>query len=443
MKSKYIALFLLLVCAPILYGKEVLRLTADDCCRMAVESSQKLSRQQLAVRQADLDRKVADISRLPNVQGMATGMCMFPDLEMMGMKVEMRGAYMAGLQITQPIYAGGKITAARRLAKIGEEVAKEQLRMDRMDVMADALHAYWTYVAVLDKVKLTECYSAMMDTLLQQTSIAVETGLATDNELLRVTAKRSEIAYQRKKAENGADLCRLALCNAIGVDFDSEIIPVDTAPSLENERYLATDVSALPELALLRQKVNASKQQVKLTLGDYLPTVGLSLGYNWYGNIKMKSYVDVGEGVMMPYTTTMKDNFGMAMLAVSVPIFHWGEGAKKVKKARLEVDRSQLELDENSRLLELRAHQAASHLEDGKMLIKTAETAMSQAEENLRVMQNRYEEGMSTLTDLLEAQSQWQQAHSDVIEASTQYQIYRVEWLRSVGQLMPLTCADD
>ena len=435
MKSKYIALSLLLACAPTIYGKETLKLTADDCCRMALESSQKVSRQQLAVRQADLDRKVADISRLPNVQGMATGMYMLPDMDMMGMNVEMRGAYMAGLQITQPIYAGGKITAGRRLAKIGKEVAEEQLRMDRMDVMADALHSYWTYVAVLDKVKLTESYSAMMDTLLQQTSVAVEAGLATDNDLLRVTAKRSEIAYQRKKAENGADLCRLALCNAIGVDFDSEIIPVDVAQHSENEGSLATDVSALPEIALLRQKVNASKQQVKLTLGDFLPTVGLSLSYNWYGNIKMKGYADVGGGMMVPYTTTMKDNLGMAMLAVSVPIFHWGEGVKKVKKARLEVERSQLELDENSRLLELRAHQAASNLEDGKMLIKTAETAMSQAEENLRVMQNRYDEGMSTLTDLLEAQSQWQQAHSDVIEASTQYQIYRIEWLRAVGHL--------
>ena len=280
MKSKYIALTLLLASTPILYGREVLRLTADDCCRMAVESSQKVSRQQLAVRQADLDRKVADISRLPNVQGMATGMYMLPDMDMMGMNVEMRGAYMAGLQITQPIYAGGKITAARRLAKIGKEVAEEQLRMDRMDVMADALHSYWTYVAVLDKVKLTESYSAMMDTLLQQTSVAVEAGLATDNDLLRVTAKRSEIAYQRKKAESGADLCRLALCNALGIDFDSEIIPGDIAQHSENEGSLATDVSALPEIALLRQKVNASKQQVKLTLGDFLPTVGLSLSYN-------------------------------------------------------------------------------------------------------------------------------------------------------------------
>lgn len=435
MKLRYILLTLSAFGFGVAGAQEPLRLTADDCCRIAVENSRKIAGQELALRQAELDKKVADIARLPNVQGSATGVYVFPDMEMMGMNMVMHGAYMAGLQITQPIYAGGKITAGRRLARIGREVAGEQLRMERMDVMADAMKSYWTYVAVLDKVSLARRYSAMIDTVCGQTEVAVDAGMATDNDILRVSTKKSEIVYQLKKAENGAELCRLALCNAIGVDFGSEIVPLDTLP----EEYFAgrpdADISARPELALLRHKVNASKQQVKMALGDFLPTVGLSVGYNWYGNMKMKGYADIGGGVMMPYTTKMQDNFGMAMLAVQVPIFHWGEGAKKVRKARIEVERSQLELEENSRLLELQARQASMNLEDGRALVESARTASVQAEENLRVMRERYAEGMSTLTDLMDAQNQWHKAHSDIIEATTQYQIYRVEWLRAIGHL--------
>ncbi len=434
-KVSYLLLGLLSLSGESLCAEQTLTLNADECARMAVENSRTIANRQIAKRQAELDVKIADISRLPNVQGMASGMYMVPDMEMMGMKVEMRGAYMAGLQITQPIYAGGKITAGRRLARIGRDVAEEQLRMERMDVMADALKSYWTYVAVLDKVKLTKSYTAMIDTILGQTAVAVEVGMATENDLLRISAKRSEIAYQMKKAESGAELCRLALCNAIGADFETRILPSDTMPEYRHNDHFTTDISARPELALLRHKVEASRQQVKMTLGDFLPTVGLSLGYNWYGNIKMKGYADVGNGMMIPYTTKMQDNSGMAMLAVQIPIFHWGEGAKKVRRARLEVERSQLELEENSELLELQARQAALNLEDGLTLIKTAETALYQAMDNLRVMQERYDAGMSNLTDLLDAQNQWQQAHSDMIEASTQYQIYRVEWLRAIGKL--------
>ncbi|MDE5869995.1 MAG: TolC family protein, partial [Muribaculaceae bacterium] len=393
MNTKYFLLSILLISLKPLFAQKPLLLNADDCCKMAIESSRDIANCELAKRQAEIDVKIADISRLPNIQGTAMGMYMLPDMDMMGMKVQMHGAYMAGLQITQPIYAGGKITAGRRLAGIGKEVAAEQLRMERMDVMADALKSYWTYIAVLDKVKLTKKYNSMIDSIYGQTSIAVEVGMATENDLLRISTKRSEINYQMKKAESGAELCRLALCKAIGVDFDSLIIPADTMPHYTNIGNLSTDISSRPEVALLRHKVRASEQQVKMVLGDFLPTVGLSLGYNWFGNIKMKGYADVGNGVTVPYTSKFNDNMGMAMLAVQIPIFHWGEGSKKVRKAKIDVQRSQLELEENSQLLELQARQAAMNVEDGWNLIKSAEVSMSQASENLRVMTNRYDEG--------------------------------------------------
>lgn len=135
-------------------GAEVLYLSADSCRKMAEDSSRELKSAKLAERQAEYDKKVADISRLPKVEASAMGMYMFPDMDMMEMQTQMHGAYLAGLQITQPIYAGGKITAGRRLARVGKRVAAEQARLTRMDVASQAMHSYWTYIAVLDKVKL-------------------------------------------------------------------------------------------------------------------------------------------------------------------------------------------------------------------------------------------------------------------------------------------------
>ena len=58
-----------------------------------------------------------------------------------------------------------------------------------------------------------------------------------------------------------------------------------------------------------------------------------------------------------------------------------------------------------------------------------------QAEENLRVTNNKYNVSMALLTDLLDAQSQWKQAKSNLIEAQTQYKIYETEYLRATGRL--------
>lgn len=79
--------------------------------------------------------------------------------------------------------------------------------------------------------------------------------------------------------------------------------------------------------------------------------------------------------------------------------------------------------------------QAIRNVEDGFRLIEAADLAFRQAEENLRVMQNRYAASMAPLTDLLDAQSQWQQASSNLIEAQTQYKIYETDYLRATGKL--------
>lgn len=136
---------------------------------------------------------------------------MLPDMDMMGMDLRMRGTYMAGLNLTQSIYAGGKIAAARRMARIGEEVAGEQRRMTRMDVLVEADNTYWTTVAVDRQVRMLESYAAQMDTLYRQTAAAFEAGMAIENDLMRIEAKRSEIRYQLQKRRTGPN-CAACLC---------------------------------------------------------------------------------------------------------------------------------------------------------------------------------------------------------------------------------------
>lgn len=83
----------------------------------------------------------------------------------------------------------------------------------------------------------------------------------------------------------------------------------------------------------------------------------------------------------------------------------------------------------------LEIHQAIQNVSDSYTLVQTATTGQRQADENLRVMTSRYGNGLCTLTDLLEAQSTWQQAQSNMIEAKAQYKIHQVEYLKVSGVL--------
>ena len=402
---------------------------------MALSHSEKLQQSENVLRQAELDRKIAKTAFLPGVEGSAMGAYALPDMDMMGMKLRMRGTYMTGINLTQPIYTGGKITTGHRLARIGEEAAAERLRMTRMDVLVEADNAYWTYIAVGRKVRMLESYHAQMDTLYFQTTAALAAGMATENDLLRIEAKRSDIRYQLQKVQNGADLCRMSLCRIVGVDFDTRIEATDTALVVSPSDRLSAETAARPELHLLEKQVAAEKEQIRMARADMLPTVGLSVGYSYYGNLKLNGMADAGGGMMAPYSQKFQDGMGLAMLSVKIPIFHWGENRKKVRKAQYGLRNAELDLQKNSRLLDIEVQQAIRNVQDGYLLILTAEKGLQQAEENLRVTHNRYAASMAPLTDLLDAQSQWQQAQSNLIEAQAQYKIYETEYLRTRGEL--------
>lgn len=415
--------------------QQPLRLSLAECRERALAHSEALLQADNRLEQARLDRQIAATAALPNIAGSITGAYVLPDMDMMGMELRMRGTYMAGLSLTQPIYAGGKISAARRMARIGEEVAGEQQRMTRMDVLVEADNAYWTLVAVNGKVRMLESYAAQMDTLYSQVSGAVEAGMTLENDRLRVAAKRSEIRYQLDKARNGADLCRMSLCRIIGVGSEVRPVPTDTLFHLSAPGQLNATLETRPELRLLEQQVALGEQKIRDVRSAMLPTAGLSLGYTYYGNIKLQSMVDAGNGVFVPYSQEFRDGLGLAVVAVKVPVFHWGEGRKQVRKARYELQNAQLDLQKNTRLMSLEVEQAIRNVEDGYRLIQTAELGLRQAEENLRVMDNRHAAQMAPLTDLLDAQAQWQQAASNLIEAQTQYRIYKTAYWRSIGQL--------
>ena len=413
----------------------VLNLSLSACRTMALESSDAVKTADNKLRQAELDKEIAFTAYLPNFSGSAGVLYLLEEPDMMGMSMSMKGTYVAGINLVQPLYAGGKIRAGNKLGTIGRECAEENARLERMQTIADADNAYWTFLATTRKIAMLESYCRQIDTLYRTTEVSVQAQMATPNDLLRIKAKRSEINYQLQKARNGVNLCRLALCHIIGADLETPITAIDTVIAITPPLGLDADISQRPELILLQKQVEAQQQQIKMTRAEMLPTAGLSIGYTYYGNIKLQGITTDPTGNPIPYTQKFEDGFTVGMVSVSIPILHWGANFKKIKQSRLQLRNAELDLSQNRRLLSIEAQQVRQNLSEGYAMIETANLGCQQARENLRVMQDRYRQHMSSLTDLLDAQSQWQQAESNLIEAQTQYKIYETEFRRTTGRL--------
>ncbi|MDE6794758.1 MAG: TolC family protein [Muribaculaceae bacterium] len=419
-----------------IFNISALELNLKDCRDMALATDENIKIAENNVAGADIDRQIAHTAYLPNFAGSGNLLYYTPDSKIGDMMtMQMRGAYMAGINLTQPIYTGGKITAANKMARIGRQISEEQLRATRMDVIADAEKSYWTYVAVLSKVDMMKSYLSMMDSIYDVTEFSVNTGMAPQQALLRVDTKRSEIIYRLQQTKAGADMCRMALCRIIGVADTVSIIPVEPINSDFNLPGKEISIDNRPETMMLSKSIDIKRYEVTMARADFLPTIGMQLGWMAYGNIKMKGWSQDQTGNYIPVSSSMSSNGFMGVLSLQVPIFHWEEGIKKVKRAKIEVENARLSLERNKRLMQLEANQNYNNLVTGVALVKSAETAMREADENLRIMQEQYEVGLCTLTDLLEAQSQWHSSYSNLIEARTQYRIYHVDYLRSIGEL--------
>ena len=430
---KTLLLTLLLITAT---AAQAIELSLEQCRQMALQTSEMMQIARNKVQQAKYDRNVARSAYFPKIDGSATGFYLTPNSKVGdAMELQMKGLYLAGFSLTQPIFAGGKIIAANKLAAVGREAARQQLELATMDVLADAEKAYWSYVAVCAKIDMLDSYITQLDSILSYTLTAYELGLTTDLNVSRVQARAADLKYKRQQALTGRDLCRMALCNAIGVDQDT---PVDATQTLDDTEATDTTYDGIegrPELQLANLNITAKKHEAQMTLADYLPTIGLQLGWNAFGNLKMKNHTPLPDGSIYTFTQSMDYRHFMGAISLSVPIFHWGEGYNKVKRAKLEVQNATLELEHNRKLMDLQARQAYDNYLDGFQLIESSEAALKEARRNLEAMQQQYRAGLMTLTDLLEAQSQWQSSFSNVIEAKTQLKINRVDYLRATGRL--------
>lgn len=439
MKKIIITLFLLVTITWQLPAQS-LNLSLMDCRRLALENNEKVKTADNAVEKAKLDREIAFAQYLPKVDGSLTMVHMQnQDLleigDILGVQLQTRGTYLAGINVTLPLYTGGQLTAANRLARIGQTVSEEQLRKVRMQVIADVDNAYYTLISVHSKVQMLEAYAQQMQELYDQVKLAADVQMATANDLLRITTKQNEVSYQLQKARNGEQLCGLALANIIGTDFEQTIIPTDTILSVAISSQLNEDFSARPDLLLLQQQVKANEVLVKKERANYLPTLALIGAYSYHDNLKLKGEMNLPTGKTLDYNHTIRGGSPYAMLALKLPIFHWGAELKKVKKAKLSLSDSQLQLQQLERSMRVEVRRAVQNITDGQRMVETATVGRQQADENLRVMREKYNNQLCTMTDLLDAQSQWQQARSNLIEAQTQLKIYETEYLRVTGRL--------
>lgn len=414
-------------------------LTLEQCREMALGSNKQAVIAEQTAEQASYDVKAYRANFLPKFS--ATGAyllssnSMSETIEMpaelsfipnIPLELKINNTYMLGVQAEQPLYMGGKLRAAYKMSQIGKQMSETNKALTRTEIIARTDAAYWTCVKVRELHLSAVKYKEVVSELLRVVDNAYKVGMKQRNDVLKVQVKLNEAELQLRRAENAIKLARMNLCHVIGLPLDSPVSISESFPESEvsgGNNMPAADITLRPEYTLLTQQIDLQHQQTRLTRSDFLPSVGVMGSYSYVNGLKlngMKLFDDTG------FT---------ALFSVNIPLFEWGKGYNKMKSARVQENIAKLNRLDAEEKMTLEVAQALNALDEAQLETELTTSSLAQAEENMNVSRQQYEAGMETLADYLEAQTVWQKAASDHINAKASLQLSQTNYLKAAGRL--------
>ena len=333
----------------------------------------------------------------------------------------LKNGTIGGVTAVQPVFAGGQIINGNRLAKVGENVSRLQLQLSENEVEKITEQYFWQLISLQEKMKTIEAVEALLADISKDVDVALKAGVAMRNDLLQVQLRQNDVASQKLTLRNATSVIKLLLAQYCGLHagdtWNVEYASVDPT-STENSSLspFHSSLPNLPEYQLLTQQVRATDLQHKMEVGKNLPSVGVGAGYN-YHNLLDNDHT-----------------FGMIFATVSVPISEWWGGSHAIKRKKIEHEKAQAQLADNSELLMIRMQKAYNDVEEARQQLDIAQRSIEQAEENLRLNRNFYQAGTSKMSDLLEAQLLYQQARDKQTDAVANYHNKLLEYRQATGQ---------
>lgn len=347
-----------------------------------------------------------------------------------------KNVYAGGIVVNQPIYMGGAIKAANDMAAIGEQVAQNNISLKRQLVLYGVDNAYWLAISLKKKEALAIRYRNLAQKLNEDVKKMIREGVATRADGLKVEVAVNTADMQIARIQSGVSLAKMALCELCGLDLNGDIQLSDEreadlppTPSTQFDNYIipASDSTRLnetrPELRLLQNAVDMSKQNTKLLRSLYLPHVLLTAGYS-------VSNPNLFNGFQKRFTDLW--NIGVT---VQVPVWTWGENKYKIRASRTATSIAQLEMDDVRKKIDLEIEQNRLRLKDANKQLATSHKNMAAAEENLRCANVGFKEGVMTVTEVMAAQTAWQTSRMAIIDAEISVKLAQAGLQKALGGL--------
>lgn len=333
------------------------------------------------------------------------------------------------VMVRQPIFMGGAIIAANKMADIAEQMASNDYEGKVQNTIYTIDETYWLVVSLKQKKRLAESYRDLVQKLDDDVKKMINEGIATRAAGLQVDVKVNEAEMAITQVDDGLSLAKMLLCQLCGMPVSSDITLKDEDSSEFAVIEETTDYSNetaqnnRTEIKLLENTVDLSRQATKLIRAAYLPHIALTGGY-------IVSNPNVYNGFEKKFSGVW--NVGIIM---HIPVWNWFEGSYKVRASKATTAMAELEVSDVREKINLQVAQNQYKLKEAQKRLVTATKNLKNAEENLRCANVGFREGVMESTEVMTAQTAWQAAHTQKIDAEIGVKMSQIALKKALGVL--------
>lgn len=428
-----ITLFLLLLVPGVAVGQQNRFLSLDELFRLGSENSLRLNALRIQENIAGEQVRDANAGRLPDIRiGATAGYLGQPVVFRQGLSRATRPDSPDWLQnynlsIVQSIWQGGRIRYSIERAALQKQIAALSTTDDEAAVKMILLRQYLDLFSLYKQKEVFARNIEEAGRRLADIRQMKKEGIVTLNDEIRSELELTDFRLGYRETEDNIGLVSQQLDILLGLD-ETLLLEPDTAllsspfALADYESYVDQAYAAYPGMNIARQSTELARKDISIAKSGYLPSLA----------------VEGGNTLARPITTTMADMFSNSwnvLFSLSYNLSSLYQNRHKVQQARQNVLLGQNREQQVMQQLRMEVRSAYVRHNESLDRVESLRLAVRQADENYRIVNNRYMNQLSILTDLLDAISIRMQAELQLTTARAETVYTYYELLRACGTL--------
>jgi outer membrane protein len=328
--------------------------------------------------------------------------------------------------LRQPLFTGFALISSFRLSELGIDQSQLEMDLEKLDLVLRVKEAYFN---ILGADKLVEVAQTTVESLTQTVKVArsfFEVGMIPVNDVLKAEVELASAEQSLVRAKNQAQTTR-SIFNTVLVRRVTEPVEVEDIlvfkPEVgEYDAYVKLALENRPEIKLLDVSLLQADQQVRLAKSKYYPEIGLTY-----------QYISQGDSASVSGSPYVDANNWQVLAVANWTFFEWGKtyyAGKEKESVKRQLQETKADVEDGIRL---QVKQSILDLDSSAKNIPTTQKGIESGEENLRVNAERYRAQVSTITDLLDAQTLLARVRLDYYRALYDHNLAKARLDRALG----------